>query len=65
MAFAHGGVGEILQEVFPYGAVPVADYEAAARKIIHVLKNRFNVRKHNFTLDKMCDNTISMYEELV
>lgn len=65
VGFDHGGVGEMLGRLFPVGAVPVGDTESAARVISSLLVGRPTIGDHEWTLERMCQSTIEMYEELV
>ncbi len=64
VAYDHGGVGEILQELYPKGAARLADLDSVASKIKAVLDNSASIAEHSMTLQKMCAETIAMYEEL-
>lgn len=64
VAFDHGGVGEILKQVFPAGAVNFGDVSAVADRIVEVCQSHQVVKPHEMTLEKMCARTIAMYEEL-
>ena len=63
VGYAHGGVAEILAELFPEGAVPLQDEEALLRSVLTQLQNpsvpATNTRflKHN-----MLDMTLQVYE---
>ena len=65
VAFGHGGAGEILRKHFPQGAVPPFDCFAAAQAIIDVTRTSMTITPHEYTLKKMCEQTIGMYQELV
>ena len=66
VGYDHGGVGEILAEVFPEGAVKVGDTSAVAQKIMQLLSRRkIEIKTHAMTLDQMCNSTLAMYEEVV
>ena len=64
VAFDHGGVGEILRELYPQGAVQFGDNDAVSSRIVELSKNVGCIKSHDMTLDRMCRETISMYEEL-
>ena len=64
VAFDHGGVGEILKQVFPVGAVTLGDIPAVAGRIVDLYQSSYAVQPHEMTLEKMCARTIAMYEEL-
>lgn len=64
VAFEHGGAGEILRELYPRGAARVGDLDSVASKIDEVLNNSGSIATHTMTLQRMCSETISMYEEL-
>ncbi|MDX9887463.1 glycosyltransferase family 4 protein [Thauera sp.] len=66
VGYAHGGVAEILGELFAHGAVAKGDVEAAARRVADVLAARTPVVEHNtrFLLAKMQAATLSLYSRL-
>lgn len=64
VAFGHGGAGEILRKHFPYGAVPPFDCRAVAETIIDITRTSRFITPHDYTLKKMCEQSISMYREL-
>ncbi|MDY6880078.1 MAG: glycosyltransferase family 4 protein [Desulfatiglans sp.] len=64
--FEHGGVGELLERIFPQGLVRVNDMDHALEVITHIHKHRpLPLRTHPFTLDKMLKATIDQYDRLV
>lgn len=66
VGYDHGGAGEILSKLFPGGKVGVRDIEATAQKIMQLLSRReYSIKPHSMTLDRMCNSTIAMYEEVV
>lgn len=68
IGYAHGGVGEVLEQVFPQGRVRPGDPVDAARALGAVLDDREGarraVRDHDFTLERMCTRTLALYAEL-
>ena len=68
VGYAHGGVGEVLAQVFPPGRVAPGDQIAAASALGRVLGDpaeaRAAVRAHEFTVARMCTETLALYEEL-
>lgn len=66
--YDHGGVGEILGQVFPEGRVPVGDAAAAAERVSGFLERpeaaRSRIRDHDFTLARMCGETLSLYASM-
>ena len=68
VGYAHGGVGEVLAQVFPAGRVALGDKADAARAIGRVLDDqaeaRAAVRSHDFSVQRMCGETLALYEEL-
>lgn len=66
VGFAHGGVAEILAELFPEGAVPVNDLTAARHAVAAVASGRTSpVRpNHKFLLANMQQQTLNVYQEL-
>ena len=68
VGYDHGGVGEILAAVYPEGRVPVGDPATAAGRLARVLADpaaaRQAVRDHDFDVNRMCAETLAVYEEL-
>ena len=68
VGYAHGGVGEVLAQVFPPGRVAPDDRADAARVLGRVLNDQAGaqaaIRAHEFTVARMCDETLTLYEEL-
>ncbi|MXX94356.1 MAG: glycosyltransferase family 4 protein [Gammaproteobacteria bacterium] len=65
VGFDHGGVSEILAELFPDGVVPYGDIGAATKKVTELMHRKVDLPTHKFTLENMCSQTLSMYQELV
>lgn len=68
VGYDHGGVGEILATVYPEGRVRVGDQAGAADRLAGILANptaaRQAVRDHDFDVDRMCAQTLAVYDEL-
>lgn len=66
VGYAHGGVAEILAELFPFGAVDKADAAAADARVIELLQGKAPAVKPNtrFLLGEMQGRTIAIYEAL-
>ena len=66
VGYAHGGVAEILGELFPHGAVGRGDIAAAAARVADVLQARTPVVEHNsrFLLANMQAQTLKLYGSL-
>ncbi len=64
VGFDHGGVGEILEAIYPAGRVSTMNPEDVASRIIELENAPQPIGKHSMTLERMCDSTISMYQEL-
>ncbi len=66
VGYAHGGVAEILGELFPHGAVGKGDVEAAAARVADVVAERTPVVEHNdrFLLDHMQHRSLALYSEI-
>ncbi len=62
-----GGVGEILDILFPEGKVPLGDAEVLFAKAQEILESNSSpvVPEGAFTLQKMCADTVKVYEELL
>lgn len=66
VAYAHGGVKEILDALFPEGQVALADFEGLVSKLKSVLLQPPPVQPNRrFLLSKMQDETLALYEELL
>ncbi|MBK1827496.1 glycosyltransferase family 4 protein [Haloferula rosea] len=64
--YAHGGVAEQLDALFPEGRLPALDPVAATPIIKRLMEHTPAVRKPNpFTLDKMLEDTVAVYRELL
>lgn len=66
VGYAHGGVAEILGELFPLGAVAKGDVEAAAARAADVVAGRTATVEPNtrFLLERMQAHTLSLYSAL-
>lgn len=66
VGYAHGGVAEVLGELFPQGAVAKGDVGAAAGRVADVLEARTPVVGHNsrFLLGDMQAQTLRLYAAL-
>ena len=66
VGYAHGGVAEILAELFPHGAVAKGDVGAATLRADAVLKGKTPAVLPNtrFLLERMQSSTLSLYEAL-
>lgn len=66
LGWAHGGVGEILANVFPEGGVPLGDETALAQRADDLLRRRVRPAPlgDRFALERMCQNTIEVYNRL-
>ena len=68
VGYDHGGVGEILNAVYPEGRVRVGDHAGAADRLAGILADptaaRQAVRDHDFDVDRMCAQTLAVYDEL-
>lgn len=66
IGYDHGGVGEILSELYPSGRVPLRDEAtllATAQGFLAV-RNETVAVKEPFTLEAMCRGTLDVYREL-
>lgn len=61
-----GGVAEQLTELFPEGIVEIGNIQQAADKIRSFLKSPPVIQPNTlYTLEKMCSDTFSVYQELL
>jgi glycosyltransferase involved in cell wall biosynthesis len=69
LGWAHGGVGENLQQNFPFGAVPLNDHEALLQKSLSMLNGLGSEQQpkyhHAQTITTMQAQTLALYEQLV
>jgi len=64
VGYSHGGVGEILGDVFPTGAVPVGDCDELTGRVTRLLGERTIVPPvSQYTLAEMLEQTLQLYEE--
>ncbi|WEN43762.1 N-acetyl-alpha-D-glucosaminyl L-malate synthase [Thauera sp. GDN1] len=63
VGYAHGGVAEILGELFPHGAVAKGDVAAASRSVRSILAGHAEAVRvnHRFLLGEMQSETLSLY----
>jgi glycosyltransferase involved in cell wall biosynthesis len=65
IGYAHGGVDEVLSEVFPAGLVPALDWRAMGERLAQFARARPDVPfTEAFSLRAMQDRTIALYEEV-
>lgn len=67
IGWAHGGVAEVLAELFPAGLVTPFDETELLRRVLHVLRSgeRPAPRGERYRLEHMCATTLDIYRELV
>lgn len=66
VAYDHGGVAEQLRVLFPAGLVPVADIDAAEAATLRIInEGGIPAPITPFSLSKMLDATLQVYQELV
>jgi glycosyltransferase involved in cell wall biosynthesis len=65
VGYDHGGVGEILANIFPEGRVPVGDLDELAARVESFLAKTPGVPPgHPYTLQRMLDGTLDLYAAL-
>lgn len=70
VGYAHGGVAEILDALYPFGAVVNGDAKAVAARLVDVLQGTETgnvpavIRNDRFLLAQMQARTLALYEEL-
>ncbi len=65
VGYNHGGVAEILAAILPAGQVPPGDTTAATTRLREFLAHPPAVpATHPFTLQRMLDSTLAVYQEL-
>jgi glycosyltransferase involved in cell wall biosynthesis len=66
VGYAHGGIEEQLNALFPEGNVVVGDVAMASFKIKEFLSFQPEVQaNHCFTLDNMCSKTLGVYQDIM
>jgi glycosyltransferase involved in cell wall biosynthesis len=66
IAYDHGGVSEVMKVVFAEGLISPGDVHRAAFLIRDFIRNARTVNKNNpYTLERMQQKTIELYESLV
>jgi glycosyltransferase involved in cell wall biosynthesis len=66
VGFDDSGVGEILAELFPEGAVPHGDVDALTARTVALLHHAPPVRPNRtFVLEQMLNQTLDVYHELL
>lgn len=67
VGYAHGGVAEILDALYPQGAVPVGELDKVAGCITGILADETSPPAPNtrFLLDTMTSETLALYRELL
>lgn len=67
VGYAHGGVAEILDALYPRGAVAVNDLDGAVERIAQILAGEVAppFANQRFLLDRMTRDTLAIYKELL
>jgi glycosyltransferase involved in cell wall biosynthesis len=66
VGYNHGGVGEILNELFPQGCVEVGNTQQLSSQLNSVLITKPQVAdKQTFLLDNMLSQTLKVYQEAI
>ena len=67
IGYNRGGVQEILEELYPYGAVEPDDAESMLQKSLSILDgNNTNIKENKkFLKSNMCQETINFYKEII
>lgn len=66
LGYAHGGVGELLAELYPAGRVPVGDRERLVERAAELLRVAPAIPMlQNYRLADMQQATLALYEEVV
>lgn len=64
--YGHGGVGEILHQIYPYGLLPIGSPDGAVGRIKTMLESPSKVPKESFfPLSDMLEQTLDLYQTLV
>ena len=63
VGYDHGGTGEILRTMYPYGLVPTKNVGVAADRVAALLKTPIPVpRDHPYTVEQLQEGTLAVYE---
>ncbi len=66
LGYQHGGVGEILDALFPLGKISVGDTETLAQTLRAWKADKPKPQAQSiFTLENMCRQTLNVYKELI
>lgn len=68
VGYDHGGVGEVLSEVYPEGRTPLKDTKELVNRLAQIARGEVvppNPIGDKFLLSDMLDRTISMYQDAV
>jgi len=67
VGYDHGGVGELLHTLFPYGAVPTGQTALLLEKVNHLLLKDGEpvLESHLYKLADMLDATVGLYQSLL
>lgn len=66
VGYDHGGVAEILAQIYPAGRVPLGDLETLAARVIQLLMTAPLVPPEpKFPLQRMLDETLALYGEAI
>jgi glycosyltransferase involved in cell wall biosynthesis len=66
VGYDHGGVGEIMQRIYPTGKLALHDHNALYKKVAQLLDSPVVVDEHDqFRLQLMLDQTLALYREMV
>ena len=65
LGYAHGGVGELMAELYPAGRVPLGDHERLVERAAELLRVAPPIAPlHSYRLIDMQDATLALYAEL-
>jgi len=65
IGYDHGGVGEILEKIFPDGRAPLGDLDMLETRAAALLDRQARVAQSSpFPLQRMLDKTLTLYNEL-
>jgi len=66
LGWSHGGVGEILEAIYPQGQVPLGNSDLLYQKTLALLENSDLPAKENpFTQERMFNSTLNLYQNVV
>jgi len=65
LGYDHGGVGEVLNDIFPQGKVPLNNPVVLYQKVLWLLQSQITIANNPlFSKQMMLSKTLALYAEL-